>query len=59
MCRSANRQADPEVWFRVVHIALHGQDGSDAYREQAFEIALGNRGAFENGNIGAIRYRPA
>jgi hypothetical protein len=27
------------------------------YREQAVEIALGPKGAFENGNIGALRLR--
>jgi len=28
-----------------------------AYREQVVEIALGPKGAFENGNIGALRRR--
>jgi len=59
MYRSTNRPsiAEPEVWFRIVHIALHGQSGPDAYREQTVEIALGPKGAFENGNIGALTRR--
>jgi hypothetical protein len=57
MCRSTNCQAEPEVWFRIVHIALHGQSGPDAYREQTVEIALGPKGAFENGNIGTLTRR--
>jgi hypothetical protein len=56
MCRFTNRQSEPEVWFRIVHVAGDGQDGSPvaAYREQMVEIALGPKGAFENGNIGAL-----
>jgi len=44
---------DPEVWFRIVHVVLEDQDGGPtaAYREQRVEIALGPRGAFENGNV--------
>jgi hypothetical protein len=61
MCRSTNRQVDPEVWFRIVHLA---QDGLNcalvaAYREQTVEIALGPKGAFENGNVGALTRRVA
>ena len=70
--RSTNRTdvAEPEVYFRIVHIALHGQSGPDTYREQTVEISLGPKGVFENGNtcppepwrrrIGALtRLRPA
>jgi len=59
MCRSTNRQVDPEVWFRVVHLAKEGLSGTPVgpYREQMVEIALGPKGAFENGNIGALRRR--
>ena len=59
MSRSTNRQADPEVWFRIVHLAQNGQSGAPvaAYREQMVEIALGPKGAFENGNIGALTRR--
>ena len=59
MCRSTNRQVEPEVWFRVVHLAQDGLNCTPvaAYREQTVEIALGPKGAFENGNIGALRLR--
>ena len=59
MCRSTNRQVDPEVWFRIVHLAQdgHGCTPVAAYREQTIEIALGPKGAFENGNIGTLRRR--
>lgn len=61
--------AEPEVWFRIVHVAVDGADGApvaapacaaehrDAagrYREQTVEIALEPKGAFENGNIGTL-----
>lgn len=61
MCRSTNRQAEPEVYFRVVHVAQNGHNGAlvAAYREQTVEIALGPKGAFENGNIGALTRRVA
>ena len=57
MCRSTNRQAEPDVWFRVVHATQNGHKGAPvaAYREQTVEIALGPKGAFENGNIGTLR----
>ena len=47
MCRSTNRRssvAEPEVWFRIVHITLdcHGTLVA-AHREQTVEIALGPR----------------
>jgi len=59
MCRSTNRQAEPEVWFRIVHLArvAHSCAPVAAYREQMIEIALGPKGAFENGNIGALTRR--
>lgn len=59
MCRSTNRQADPGVWFRVVHLAQVGHPGAPvaAYREQTVEIALGPKGAFVNGNIEALTRR--
>ncbi len=59
MCRSTNRQMDPEAWFRVVHLAQVGHNGASvaAYREQTVEIALGPKGAFENGNIGTLTRR--
>lgn len=62
MYRSTNRRssvAEPEVWFRIVHITLDGADGAPvaAYREQTVEIALGPKGAFENGNVGTVTRR--
>ncbi|MFQ5803815.1 MAG: hypothetical protein ACE5JQ_13040 [Candidatus Methylomirabilales bacterium] len=64
MYRSTNRRssvAEPEVWFRIVHITLDGPDGAPvaAYREQTVEIALGPKGAFENGNVGTLTRRVA
>ena len=59
MSRSTNRQVDPEVWFRIFHLAQVGHPGSPVapYCEQTVEIALGPKGAFENGNIDALRLR--
>ena len=59
MCRSTNRPVDPEVWFRIVHLAqaAHSCAPVAAYREQTVEIALGPKGAFVNGNFGALTRR--
>lgn len=59
MCRSTNRRGgveDPEVWFRILHIAQDGRNGGSAaaYFQQSIEIALGPKGAFENANVGAL-----
>jgi hypothetical protein len=37
---------EPEIWFRILHVALEGEDGAPvaAYREQTVEIALGAKG---------------
>jgi hypothetical protein len=53
--------AEPEIWFRIVHVAVDGANGAPvaAYREQTVEIALGPKGAFENGNIGTLTRRVA
>ena len=61
MCRSTNRPVDPEVWFRIVHLAqvAHSCAPVAAYREQTVETALGPKGAFENCNIGALTRRVA
>ncbi len=62
-CNSSRRGrpawAEPEIWFRIVHIALDVQDANcvATYLEQAVEIALGPKGAFENGNIGSLTRR--
>ena len=61
MCRSTNRRsrvAEPEVWFRIVHITLDSQDGNSAtYREQTVEIALGPKAFFEESNVGKLTRR--
>jgi len=59
VCRCTNLQVDPEVWFRIVHLAKVGNPGAPVaiYREQMVGIAFGPKGAFENGNIGALRLR--
>jgi len=49
-----SRRAVPEVWFRIVHIAVEHVKGSLELREQAIEVAFGFDGAFENGNIGVL-----
>jgi hypothetical protein len=51
---------EPEVYFRIVHVAQDSHNGAPlaAYREQTVEIALGPKGAFENGNIGARGSKP-
>ena len=50
---------EPEVYFRIVHLAqvAHSCAPVAAYREQTVEIALEPKGAFENGNIGALTRR--
>ena len=54
MFRSINRRVDPEVWFRIVHLARDAHSGTPVatYREQLVEIALGPKGAFQNSNAG-------
>lgn len=58
-CRSTNRQPEPEVYFRIVHAAqnIHNFPPVATYREQTVEIALGPKGAFENGNLDAMTRR--
>jgi hypothetical protein len=50
---------EPEIYFRINHGAVQGlqRDPMAAYREQTVEIALGPKGALENGNIGAMTRR--
>jgi hypothetical protein len=54
--RTSPGRVEPEVWFRIVHFAQAGHHGVPVapYREQTVEIALGSKGTFENGNIGAL-----
>lgn len=55
--RLTNRSkiAEPEVWFRIVHVTPEDTDDFSTHQEQTVEIALGPKGAFENGNIGTIK----
>lgn len=52
---------EPEVYFRIAHLAQVGHSGAPVatYREQTVEIALGPKGAFENGNMGVLTRRVA
>ncbi len=61
MCRSTNRQLEPEVWFRIAHVAQEGQNDAPqaAYREQTVDVTLGPRASFENGNVGTLTRRVA
>jgi len=53
--------AQPEVWFRVLHIAEDGHHRplGEAYREQTVEVTLGLKGAFKKGNVGVLTRRVA
>jgi len=56
--RSRPGRVEPEVYFRIVHLAQNAISGArTAIYEQTVEITLGPKGAFENGNIGALRLR--
>ena len=50
---------EPDIYFRIVHVAGGGHHSAPmaAYREQRVDIALGPKGAFDNGNIGALTRR--
>jgi len=55
------REAHPEVWFRILHDAPDGRAVATGppYREQTVEIALGPKGAFGKGPVGALTRRVA
>ncbi len=57
--RTRPGRVEPENYFRIVHTSQIGTNGPHvaAYCEQTVEIALGPKGAFENGNIGALTHR--
>ncbi|MCL5884609.1 MAG: hypothetical protein M1377_04590 [Deltaproteobacteria bacterium] len=61
MSRSTNRSRaiGPEIWFRIVHAAVHGQNGAPlaTYREQEVEVALGPLGIIEDGHVGTLTRR--
>ena len=46
--------ADPQVWFRIVHLTVNASNGSATYQEQSVEVALGPKGAFRDGNLGRL-----
>lgn len=52
---------EPEIYFRIVHASQysHNVAPATAYHKQIVEIALGPKGAFDGGNIGALRRRMA
>jgi len=51
--------SEPEVWFRIIHIAQEGNNSSPVadYREQTVEITLGPKGTFEIGDIALVTRR--
>ncbi len=55
--RTRPGRIEPEVYFRVVHLAQISQGSAPLapFSDQMVEIALGPKGAFENGNIGVLR----
>ena len=57
--RSRTERMEPEVWFRIVHVAQDANSSarSNIYRDQMVEIALEPKGVFENGNFGALGLR--
>ena len=54
--RSRTRVSEPEIYFRIVHVARedHNVTPVAAYCEQTAVIVLGPNGAFENSNIGGL-----
>ncbi|MDD5761194.1 MAG: hypothetical protein PHP88_01620 [bacterium] len=61
MPRSTNRMrpTGTEIWFRILHAAVHGQNGAPLppYREQEVEVALGPMGIFEDSHVGTLTRR--
>lgn len=61
--RTRPGRVEPDVCFRIVHVAQNGNNGAPAaaYREQTVEIALGlgPKDAFKNSNIGVLKRRVA
>jgi len=61
MCRATNspRVAQPEVWFRVLHVAEDGHHCrlDDTCRKQTVEVTLGPKGSFKKGNVGTLTRR--
>ncbi|MEK7773052.1 MAG: hypothetical protein AAB307_01785 [Deltaproteobacteria bacterium] len=55
--RHGKGQAEPEVYFRIVHVTPADNNVFSTYHEQTVEITLGPKGAFESENIGVIKRR--
>jgi len=49
--------AEPEIYFRIIHVGPDRRNGISEYREHTVEIAPGPKGAFENSNIGTLTRR--
>lgn len=54
--RTRPRQAESEVYFRIVHLGQN-RPISASNPEQTVQVALGSKGAFEDGNIGSLGLR--
>jgi len=54
--RTRPERLEPEIYFRIVHLAGDSRHGTTVVTDnkQKVEIALGHKGTFENGNIGAL-----
>ena len=57
--RTRSGWVEPEVYFRVVHVAEGGHPGAPVadYGELTVETAHGPKGTFEYGGVGALRLR--
>jgi len=55
----ASRDATPEIWFGIRHVALDGRDVASgaSYCEQTVEVTLGPKAAFKKGNLSAMTRR--
>src|SRR5690606_38084877 len=49
--------AEPEVVFRMVHVADADGQAPAAYRDQAVEVALGPNPAFPTNRVGSLTHR--
>jgi hypothetical protein len=53
------RATGPEIWFRIVHSAVHSENCAlpPAYREQEVEVAFGPLGVLEDCDVGTLTRR--
>ena len=50
-----SRRANPQIWFRIVHLSIKDSSGCAVYREQTVEVALGpKKAAFKDGGVGRL-----